>query len=178
MLTKKEKILIQPFIEQNYKKHRRKVQSAQAAVDVRRPTEHPHVLVKLKKIQKERERMQEIERENQRLLQKLSQIMITNRVENFWKEPHPRFLNRVFIKQRAQSVPARKISIPDNTEDSMPPSVKSRGSARCPTCSGKPVISTVKIPEERVPYAPPRKSWNYKLLNDTSKPHRCCKFCC
>lgn len=25
MLTKKEKILIQPFIEQNYKKHRRKV---------------------------------------------------------------------------------------------------------------------------------------------------------
>lgn len=68
----------------------KQVQSAQPAVDVRRPTEHPHVLVKLKKIQKERERMQEIERENQRLLQKLSQIMTTNRVENFWKEPHPR----------------------------------------------------------------------------------------
>lgn len=59
-----------------------------------------------------------------------------------------RFLNRVFIKvsetrQRAQSVPARKISIPDTTEDSAPSSLKSRGSARCPTCSGKPIVSTV-----------------------------------
>lgn len=33
--------------------------------------------------------MQEIEKENQRLLQKLSQIMSVSRVENYWKEPHP-----------------------------------------------------------------------------------------
>lgn len=67
------------------------VQNAQSAVDYSCPPDHPHVLIKLKKIQKERERMQEIERENQRLLQKLSQIMATNRVENYWKDPHPRY---------------------------------------------------------------------------------------
>lgn len=66
------------------------VQSAQPAIDFARPSEQPHVLVKLKKIQKERERMQEIERENQRLLQKLCSIMSTNRIENYWKDPHPK----------------------------------------------------------------------------------------
>lgn len=34
------------------------------------------------------------------------------------------------------------------------------------------------IPEERIPFEPPRKSCNYKLVNDKSRVHRCCKFCC
>lgn len=72
------------------------VQSAKPAVDIARPSDQPHVLIKLKKIQKERERTQEIERENQRLLQKLSQIMTTNRMENYWKEPHPRFESKIY----------------------------------------------------------------------------------
>ena len=66
------------------------MQSAQAIIDVARPPHLPHVLVKFKKIQRERERMQEIERENQRLLQRLCSIMTTNRLENYWKEPHPK----------------------------------------------------------------------------------------
>lgn len=65
------------------------IQSAKPAVDFVSPAVHPHVLNKMKKIQKERERIQEIDRENQRLLQKLSQIMSTNRVENYWKDPLP-----------------------------------------------------------------------------------------
>lgn len=52
--------------------------------------QQPHVLIKLKKLQRERERMQEIEKENQRLLQKLTQIMNTNRLENFWRQPRPK----------------------------------------------------------------------------------------
>lgn len=67
----------------------KKVQSAQPAIDFAPPAQQPHVLIKLKKIQKERERTKEIERENQRLLQKLSHIMTINRVENYWREPHP-----------------------------------------------------------------------------------------
>lgn len=66
------------------------VKSAQSAIDFEKPPDQPHVIHKLKKVQRERERIQEIERENQRLLQKLSQIMITNRIENYWKEPHPK----------------------------------------------------------------------------------------
>lgn len=144
------------------------VQSAQAAIDFSRPTDHTHVLIKLKKIQKERERMHEIERENQRLLQKLSQIMSVNRVENFWKQPHPNFLNRVYIKtlppplpkqrRRAQSVPppsslSKKSIITSHTtsaelrktqqDPSHTPSVKSRSCMRCPTCSGKPIATNM-----------------------------------
>lgn len=66
------------------------VQSARPAIDFHRPMLQPHVLIKMKKLQKERERMQEIEKENQRLLQKLTQIMNTNRLENFWPEPRPK----------------------------------------------------------------------------------------
>lgn len=118
------------------------VQSAQPAIDFARPSDHNHVLIKLKKIQKERERTQEIERENQRLLQKLSQIMSVNRLENYWKEPHPNFLNRVYIKhpqskRRSQSVPARRVALDQSLEISQPSSSKSRSSLRCPTCSGK-----------------------------------------
>lgn len=166
--------------------------------------------------------MHEIERENQRLLQKLSQIMSVNRLENFWKQPHPNFLNRVYIKtppliKRAQSVPPpSKKSIITNeiTSIELQKSIKSRSCMRCPTCSGKPITTNVVnkriltfvfasssfsssqsyksklnvcfkmfsfaqvIPEERVPFAPPRKSWNCKLINDKSNIHRCCKLCC
>lgn len=199
--------MIQPFIEQNYKKHRRKVrclpsfyflltnlfqlilllifslsyfvfpwssmkvQSAQAAIDFSRPSDHTHVLIKLKKIQKERERMHEIERENQRLLQKLSQIMSVNRLENFWKQPHPNFLNRVYIKtptpsssslkqRRAHSVPPPSSSSSSKSSiithqitstelkqtqqnPSLSPPTKSRSCMRCPTCSGKPITTKV-----------------------------------
>lgn len=152
-----------------------KVQSAQAAIDFSRPTDHTHVLIKLKKIQKERERMHEIERENQRLLQKLSQIMSVNRLENFWKQPHPNFLNRVYIKtpplppssstkqhRRAQSVPptSSKKSIITNqitstelkqTKQNPPDTpIKSRSCMRCPTCSGKPTTTKVVNDGEQI----------------------------
>lgn len=146
-----------------------KVQSAQAAIDFSRPTDHTHVLIKLKKIQKERDRMHEIERENQRLLQKLSQIMSVNRIENYWTQPHPNFLNRVYIKTppppsstsssikrcRAQSVPppssllkksiiTNQISLTELPQQNPSQTViKSRSSMRCPTCSGKPITTKV-----------------------------------
>lgn len=149
-----------------------KVQSAQAAIDFSRPSDHTHVLIKLKKIQKERERMHEIERENQRLLQKLSQIMSVNRLENFWKQPHPNFLNRVYIKtptpssssslkhRRAHSVPPPSSSSSSKSSiithqitstelkqtqqnTSHSPPTKSRSCMRCPTCSGKPITTKV-----------------------------------
>lgn len=66
------------------------VQSAQPAIDFIRPQHQPQVLIKLKKLQRERERMEEIEKENQRLLQKLGQIMNTNRLENYWRAPRPK----------------------------------------------------------------------------------------
>lgn len=92
MLTKKEKLLTRPWIVKKYESHRRKVQSAGPAIDFRPPTSHPHVTTKLKKIQRERERLDEIERENRRLLQRLGEIMNTRRLENFWQQPRPKYV--------------------------------------------------------------------------------------
>lgn len=90
MLTRKEKILVQPWIDSRFAAHRLKVRCASAAVDVRPPARQPHVAVKLKQTQRERERQLQIVRENARLLQRLGQIMNTNRVANFWRECRPK----------------------------------------------------------------------------------------
>lgn len=91
MLTKKEKLLVHPWVLQRYRSHRDKVESAGPAIDFRTPPTRPHVTLKRKKRQKELERKKDIEQENVRLLQKLGIIMTrTLRVDNFWKQPRPK----------------------------------------------------------------------------------------
>lgn len=90
MLTKKEKLLVRPWIEQRYHSHRDKVKSAVSVVDIQSPKARPHVSAKAKKRQRELERTKEIEKENVRLLQKLGVIMNTLRLDNYWKDPRPR----------------------------------------------------------------------------------------
>jgi len=68
----------------------KKVQSATPAIDFRPPSTHPHITVKLKKVQRECERRQQIETENIRLLQKLGAIMNGKRIENFWQQSRPK----------------------------------------------------------------------------------------
>lgn len=90
MLTKKENLLVRPWIEMRFNSHRAKVKSAGPAIDFRTPQVRPHVTLKHKKKQKELERKKEIEQENLRLLQKLSVIMNTLRLDNYWKDPRPK----------------------------------------------------------------------------------------
>lgn len=90
MLTKKEKLLIRPWVVQRYKNHRNKVRSAGPAIDFGCPPKRDHVVVKHKKKQKEAERKDEIKKENIRLIQKLGVIMNTLRLDNFWTEPRPK----------------------------------------------------------------------------------------
>lgn len=90
MLTKKDNLLIRPWIVQRYRSHRAKVQSAGPAIDLKAPQDRPHVTMKHKKRQKEVERKKEIETENVRLVQKLSVIMNTLRLDNYWKDPRPK----------------------------------------------------------------------------------------
>ncbi|KAG4069524.1 hypothetical protein HA402_006890 [Bradysia odoriphaga] len=141
MLTKKEKLLTHPWIVQKFQSHRRKVQSAGPAIDFRTPSSHPHVIFKLKKTQKEWERLNEIQRENRRLLQRLGQIMSTRRLENFWQYSRPNFLNRERLyttsKRPKTSPPLCKTERDPSTDDATKPAPLIRGqSARCMVCSG------------------------------------------
>ncbi|XP_055693146.1 uncharacterized protein LOC129795701 [Lutzomyia longipalpis] len=180
MLTKRDKLLVKPFMVERYNQHRKKVKSAGPRIDDSSPPIYTHVIVKMKKIQKERERKASIERENVRLLQKLGAIMNTSRLENFWNTSRPNFLSREFIySPRKKSAPkTAPRSSPD--ERKSPPEGLTGSAARCPACSGR-IVAVKKnqiVPEERLPWAPPRKTWNQKILTDTTKPHICCRYCC
>lgn len=59
-------------------------------MDNKPPIPRRHVELKLKQLQKEKERIRKIENDNFLLLRKLSHIMKTNRVDNNWTIPQPK----------------------------------------------------------------------------------------
>ncbi|KAH8326749.1 hypothetical protein KR067_013141 [Drosophila pandora] len=176
MISRRDKLLQQPWEQLRYAQHREKVMSARPAIDSHSPRVHEHVQRKWKKQQVERERQEQIERENLRLLQKLGDIMRTKRINNLWLEPRPNFLNRekLFPTRPYSSLP-EIVTIygkqpPGPLIYGILPKPKVMG--RCPTCSGNPERTEVAIPEQRTPWAPERKSWNRKTSEQT-KQQRC-----
>ncbi|KAL7021054.1 hypothetical protein ACKWTF_011731 [Chironomus riparius] len=161
MLTKKEKLLIYPYQIKRFYQHRKNVKSAGPAIDFYPPTEFPHITMKLKKLQKESERQEKVNKDNIRLLQRLGSIMTTKRLKNFWDKPRPSFLNREIIPhlnfRSTASSDRRESGDDDDSTDS-------------PTISRK---------KERIPWKPMSPTKNMKLLREADiKPHKCCKFCC
>lgn len=94
MISRRDKLLQQPWEQLRYAQHREKVMSARPAIDTKSPRQHDHVQRKWKKQQNERERQQQIERENLRLLQKLGDIMSSKRMNNLWLQPRPKYIKR------------------------------------------------------------------------------------
>jgi Hemingway/CFA97 len=187
MLTKKEKLLIYPYQLKRYYQHRRNVESAGPVIDFYPPSEYSHITTKLKKLQKESERQEKVNKDNVRLLQRLGSIMTTKRLKNFWEHPRPSFLNREVIPHlsfRSNAVtdiplsPTRKESMPDMSEDA---DASEARKSRCAICSGKFRI-TNKVnpePEERIPWRPQTPTKNMRLIREADmKVHKCCKFCC
>ncbi|KAJ6633778.1 hypothetical protein Bhyg_16043, partial [Pseudolycoriella hygida] len=119
------------------------VQSAGPAIDFHPPISHPHVKVKLKKTQKEWERLNEIQRENRRLLQRLGQIMSTRRLENFWQYSRPNFLKRerIYTSRKRPETSAQRVHSTDSVTNDINENVKKtscRGqSSHCLVCSGR-----------------------------------------
>ncbi|XP_015199007.1 sperm axonemal maintenance protein CFAP97D1 [Lepisosteus oculatus] len=69
------KYLQKKWDQARYNEHRTKVHTARPVVDTKGPTTPAHLQVKLKKLQLEEERLATIERDNQILSSKLSDIM-------------------------------------------------------------------------------------------------------
>ncbi|EDW15216.1 uncharacterized protein LOC6573689 [Drosophila mojavensis] len=177
MISRRDKLLQLPWEELRYAQHREKVMSARPAIDTKSPRRHDHVQRKWKKLQNERERQQQIERENLRLLQKLGDIMSTKRMNNLWLEPRPNFLHRekMFHTRPYSSLP-QVVTI----YGAQPPGPVLYGSmpkpsvvGRCPTCSGNPERTQVVIPEQRLPWAPSRKSSSRKQKEQQQEHQRC-----
>ncbi|XP_019865092.1 uncharacterized protein LOC109594321 [Aethina tumida] len=152
MISKKEYILTRPWQERKYAYHRRKVQSAVPAIDNKPPAMRPHVSLKLKKQQKEKERTKQIEWENFLLLQRLNYITRTNRVDNYWKTPQPGFLNRVGLYNNG----IYTIEDEDSGVSDIDSDAESSRKSRCSACRPKRE-KNIQIPEERIPWEPEKK---------------------
>nr|XP_029720712.1 uncharacterized protein CFAP97D1-like [Aedes albopictus] len=196
MLTKKEKLLIRPWQMQRYYNHRIKVETAVPAIDYHPPPARAHITQKLKKLQKERERTEKIERDNIRLLQRLGAIMSKKRLDNIWTHARPNFLSREYIypirpkttgtmsidqglRRRSSARPFDETGAESETQESS----SSGRPIRCSACSNRSATATYKpnkvVPEERIPWAPQKTTTNRKLLKEAeSEPHVCCRFCC
>ncbi|XP_030376345.1 uncharacterized protein LOC115625439 [Scaptodrosophila lebanonensis] len=176
MISRRDKLLNQPWEQLRYAQHREKVMSARPAIDTHTPRQHEHVQRKWKKQQNEKERQQQIERENLRLLQKLADIMRSKRMNNLWLEPRPNFLNRekLFPARPYSSLP-QIVTIygappPGPLIYGMVPKPSVVG--RCPTCAGNPERTEIEIPEQRIPWAPGRKSWS-RRVDKMAQMQRC-----
>ncbi|XP_055923057.1 uncharacterized protein LOC129953709 [Eupeodes corollae] len=176
MISRREKLLIYPWELQRYEKHRHNVVNAKPAIDVKTPLSYAHVTIKLKKVQAERERLERIEKENVRLLQKLGDIMGTKRLKNFWKQSRPDFLNR----EKLFNVRPKTCKITNKSSGGYQDFDYERFGSykRCQSCSGRPIQKVQKIPEERIPWQPPKKSWNIRNIEDynVKKCLHCQKF--
>ncbi|XP_059487106.1 uncharacterized protein LOC132203380 [Neocloeon triangulifer] len=84
MLKRRENLLILPWQQRRFKSHREKIKSARPVIDSGPPKDRGHVTVKLKKLQCEEERTEKIKQDNIRLLQRMTAIMRTSRLDNQW----------------------------------------------------------------------------------------------
>lgn len=159
-----------------FNQHRKKVQSAGPAIDFYPPNEYPHITAKLKKLQKESERQDKVNKDNIRLLQRLGSIMTTKRLKNFWDAPRPSFLNREVIPHL--NIRSSTLSTDDDEADTTEPQVVTTKN-KCAICSGKFRKTNKIIPEQRIPWKLSTPTKNMRLLKEADvKPHKCCKFCC
>lgn len=179
MFTKKEKLLIRPWIEFRYKNHRDKVLKMGPAIDFHPPAAHNHVTLKLKKAQKELERQEQIRHENIRLLQRLGAIMNSKRIDNYWTQPRPNFLSREPIYDYVEAAErARANEDVALFSKSAAKRRQSKSAVRCSACAPELVKFEEPIDDVRVPFAPPQQTKNIKLRGIPSEGHVCCVYCC
>ncbi|XP_047041717.1 uncharacterized protein LOC124645837 isoform X1 [Helicoverpa zea] len=138
MLSRRDKLLIQPWEDRRFKDHRSKVRSALPAIDDRAPAARPHVALKLKKNQRELDRKNKIQSENFSLLQRLNDIMKVNRLDNHWAKPLPNFQQKVGLFYDAESLNSKVTarSLPEPSEDSY-------SNVKCYACELRKVSSLV-----------------------------------
>ncbi|CAB3237673.1 unnamed protein product [Arctia plantaginis] len=121
MLSRRDKLLIQPWEERRFKDHRSKLAKMRAAVDTRAPAARPHVALKLKKASQEQDRTNRVQRDNYTILQRLERIMKVNRLDNRWSKPLPNFQQKVGLFYDVESLSSKvaaRSHLADESEES------------------------------------------------------------
>ncbi|XP_046366105.2 uncharacterized protein LOC124141953 isoform X2 [Haliotis rufescens] len=107
--------------ERAYRLHRQKVSSVRHGIDNSPPKRYPHLILRLKQIQKEEEKMAEVDHENKLLLQKMTQIMRTHgRIDNWNLEHEPRSLNYPYKHKQLEKIAEENVTIARRLETVQP----------------------------------------------------------
>ncbi|XP_028035750.1 uncharacterized protein LOC114247101 isoform X2 [Bombyx mandarina] len=138
MLSRRDKLLVQPWEDRRFKDHRLKVKLAQPAIDDRSPPPRPHVAMKLKKCQRELDRKAKIESDNFNLLQRLGAIMRVNRLDNHWTKPLPNFQHKVGLYYETGNSKISTRSMSECTEEIY-------SNVKCYACDFKKVSISLHI---------------------------------
>ncbi|XP_013178760.1 PREDICTED: uncharacterized protein LOC106125893 [Papilio xuthus] len=141
MLSRRDKLLIQPWEDRRYKDHRLKVKSALPEIDSRAPCARPHVARKLRRERCEAERSARVVRDNFTLLQRLAVVMATTRLDNRWHKPPPNFQNKVGRYHEVSGARGARRAGARGSQASADTSQLSYSNARCYACEHKKVAS-------------------------------------
>ncbi|XP_067680804.1 uncharacterized protein [Haliotis asinina] len=107
--------------ERAYRLHRQKVSNVRHGIDNSPPKRYPHLILRLKQIQKEEEKMAEVDHENKLLLQKMTQIMRTHgRIDNWNLEHESRSLNYPYKHKQLEKIAEENINIARRLETVQP----------------------------------------------------------
>ncbi|KAI8428377.1 hypothetical protein MSG28_002562 [Choristoneura fumiferana] len=134
MLSRRDKLLIQPWEERRFQDHRAKVECALPAIDARAPASRAHVAVKLKKWQREAERRRRVAEDNYSLLQRLQAIMRGKRLDNCWDTPLPNFRHKVGMFYSAEALRGR---VAARALTAQPAEDSCAGNVKCYACCNK-----------------------------------------
>ncbi|VVC25333.1 Hemingway/KIAA1430 [Cinara cedri] len=163
MLTRKEQLFVKPFQRRLYRIHKMKVKSATARIDTTPPREYHHIITKKKKSQMEQERCSQILINNSILWQHLCEIMKTKRVDDRWDYEQPKFFHRIKLFKKNENKLIIHIEEPVNYEN-----MENIKNKRCYACNPNLSISKVHIPEEKIPWNPPKKNVSKQIRKNSS----------
>ncbi|KAL5008266.1 hypothetical protein ScPMuIL_013847 [Solemya velum] len=98
------KILLRYEQDRAYKLHRRKVSTVKPGLDNRPPKKYPHLIFRLKQMQKEEDRQSEIDHANRLLLEKMTHVMQHRGGIDNWNEHEPRRGLNIEYKERQKDI--------------------------------------------------------------------------
>jgi len=114
------KLLQKKWMAKSYRKHQEKIQTVRSSLDTRSPKRYSHLVLKLKKVQKEEERQQHIDHENKLLLEKMTHIMQhPGQVDN-WNDYETRSLNTQYREKEMEKIAQQNVGLARRLETVRP----------------------------------------------------------
>ncbi|XP_064599670.1 annexin A6-like isoform X2 [Liolophura sinensis] len=110
------KVLLKYEKQRAYRQHRQKMQDMRHGIDNSNPQQYPHLVVRMKRLQKEEERQMIIDHENELLVNKMRKIMTRKgRLDN-WNDYEQKSLHTPYRERRLEQIAVDNLGIAKRLE--------------------------------------------------------------